>query len=301
MKAFIFALFLATASAIPQPACKPQYAPFPVSCVDCKGKITPQNVPFHDISKLWGVWYTVQSEKNCAIPHSSCTQVNLHAQNPANVTTKLDYEGFFCKGDPTNSSNCMTAVGDITPTTGTFSADQPPYQLRIVEQVPFTTDFYFAATDGDASGNGITAMVTLSCPHAAQAFSGSQAFILSRTPVVTKETMATLMERAKLAIPNFSEHSFHAPVQLPDKCHYKWPSSESVAPLQKDTCTAIDTPCYFACAKKNKSTHGLNTRCVQCCFNIVCCNDHKLAPTDPKCGTTGDDKNKPGYHCRSRL
>jgi len=223
MRALFLALVLATASAMPQKACKPQWSPFPISCIDCKGKVAPQNVPFHDISKLWGVWYTVGSEKNVAIPHSSCIQINLHAHDAKNATTKLDYEAFFCKTDPSNSTTkCMSAVGDITPTSESFSPDHPPYQLRIVEQVPFTTDFYFAATDGDASGNGITAMVTLSCPHAAQAFSGSQAFILSRTPQVTAKTMATLMARAKAAIPNFSEHAFNHPVQNKEQCHYKW-------------------------------------------------------------------------------
>merc|ERR1711943_125088 len=77
--------------------------------------------------------------------------------------------------------------------------------------------------DGDADGNGITAMVTLSCPHAAQAFSGSQAFVLSRTPSVDAKTMKTLMERAKAAIPNFSEYSFHVPTQT-QQCQYKWPT-----------------------------------------------------------------------------
>merc|ERR1711943_117097 len=77
--------------------------------------------------------------------------------------------------------------------------------------------------DGDADGNGITAMVTLSCPHAAQAFSGSQAFVLSRTPSVDAKTMKTLMDRAKAAIPNFSEYSFHVPTQT-QQCQYKWPT-----------------------------------------------------------------------------
>merc|ERR1711939_380960 len=229
MRALFLALVLAAASAMPEKACKPQSSPFPISCIDCKGKVVPQNVPFHNISKLWGVWYTVGSEKNVAIPDSSCIQVNLHAHETTNPTTKLDYEGFFCKGQPSNSTTtCTTAVGDITPTSGSFSPDHPPYQLRIVEQVPFTTDFYFAVTDGDASGDGITAMVTLSCPHATQAFSGSQAFILSRTPQISTETMATLMARAKAAIPNFSEHAFHAPVQNKDQCHYKWATKQSL-------------------------------------------------------------------------
>ena len=76
MRALILALVLTTASAMPEKACKPQSSPFPISCIDCKGKVTPQNVPFDDISKLWGVWYTVGSEKNVAIPDSSCIQGN---------------------------------------------------------------------------------------------------------------------------------------------------------------------------------------------------------------------------------
>jgi len=213
-----------SSSARPQATCKPQYQPFPISCINCKGKVKPQNVPLDDISKLWGVWYTVGTEKNVAIPDASCVQVNLHPRDENNIHTTLDYEGHFCHGNPSASTTkCSTAIGDITPTGGSFSADQPPYQLKIVEQLPFTTDFYFAATDGDADGNGITAMVTLSCPHAAQAFSGSQAFVLSRTPSVDAKTMKTLMERAKAAIPNFSEYSFHVPTQT-QQCQYKWPT-----------------------------------------------------------------------------
>ena len=136
MRALILALVLATASAMPEKACKPQSSPFPISCIDCKGKVAPQNVPFDDISKLWGVWYTIGSEKNVAIPDASCIQVNLHAHDATNATTKLDYEGFFCKGQPSNSTTtCTTAVGDITPTSGSFAPDPPPDQLRIVEQV----------------------------------------------------------------------------------------------------------------------------------------------------------------------
>merc|ERR1719410_16209 len=77
--------------------CVPQYKPFPRSCVDCSAKVTPQFVPVN-VSKLWGVWYTVASEANAHDPDFVCTQLNFAPRDASNLFTEVDYLSSFNKG-----------------------------------------------------------------------------------------------------------------------------------------------------------------------------------------------------------
>merc|ERR1712032_1250045 len=80
-------------------------------------------------------------------------------------------------------------------------------------------DFFFVASDGDMNGEGISAVVTYSCPKDGK---NSQMFLLSRTPeFVSSGTRATLEARARAAMSNFDSHDFSL-VDQPAACQYEY-------------------------------------------------------------------------------
>ena len=200
--------------------CVPQYSPYPISCVDCSGPKTPVNVPFDDITKLWGVWHVIGSEYSCTDTSGTanvCTQLNFSPNDPSDITTDLAYLSHYNKdnqpyGKPTD------AVGAFYPKGSDFSAEQAPYRLEIPAGSGIMSDFYFLATDGDSNGDGINTMVTFACPDTG---TDSQMFILSRKPyLVAPTTFDTISALAAQSITNFDDHQFTLVKQMPGWCNY---------------------------------------------------------------------------------
>ena len=115
------------------------------------------------------------------------------------------------------------AAGAFYTTGSTFSADAPPYMLEVPAGSGYMNPFYFAATNGDTHGNGITALVTYVCPEDGK---NSQMFFLSRKPYfyggATFESMSAL---AAQALSNFGEHGFTLPKQMMGWCPYAFSDS----------------------------------------------------------------------------
>lgn len=151
--------------------CVPQAIPYPISCVDCATSLNPQNLPLDqnkniDVSKLWGTWFTIASEYNATDRTSTanvCTQLVFSPKDPYNNLTDLSYLAAYNKNqEPWGPSAAAQAL--LSPTSTDFPLGSPPYQFHIPVSNPQTQDFFFAATDGDENGDGITAVVTYVCP-----------------------------------------------------------------------------------------------------------------------------------------
>lgn len=107
--------------------------------------------------------------------------------------------------------------------TGTPSENAAPYILEVPAGSGITSNFYFLATDGDSVGNGITAVVTYSCPDSG---TDSQMFMLSRKPYfVHPTTFETLAAKANAAVNNFDKHAFTLVKQMPGWCDYPFPEN----------------------------------------------------------------------------
>jgi len=201
--------------------CVPQYSPFPRSCVDCSAGVNPQYVPA-EVSKLWGVWYTIASETNAHDPNLVCTQLNFAPKNADDLYSDVEYLASYNKGGSPSGEH-VDAAGLFTPTSDDFTVPrQAPYQLEIPVGMGIPAqDFFFVASDGDRHGEGISAVVTYSCPKDGK---NSQMFLLSRTPsFASATTRATLEERARAAMSNFDAHDFSL-IDQPVACEYSYNS-----------------------------------------------------------------------------
>jgi len=173
---------------------------------------------------MGGDWYTMRSEQGITRTDRLCTQLYFKPLDETNTTTDLDYLASWNDGGSPASGH-GTAQGLFKPTSDVSVPGQAPYQLYIpapqflppgVDIPP--NDFFFVASDGDADGNGVTAVVTYACPKDGR---NSQMFVLSREPALSTATEQVLKARARNAMSNFDEHRFHV-VDHPAECKYDY-------------------------------------------------------------------------------
>ena len=184
------------------------------------GPKTPQNVPFDDITKLWGTWYVIGAEFACTDSSSTanvCTQLNFQPEDNTSTATNLDYLASY-NSDNQPYGPSIRAQGAFYPVSANFSASEAPYLLEVPVGSGVMSNFWFLATDGDASGNHITSLVTLSCPGTG---TDSQMFFLSRKPYfVAPTTFYSMATLAAQAVTNFGDHNFTLVKQAKGWCNY---------------------------------------------------------------------------------
>ena len=166
-----------------------------------------------------GTWYTIGVASKAWNRDHICTQVIIGEQAGS---TDRAYTG------STNAINATQTTPNVNATeahatliTADLNTFNPPYKLKFPFPGVPANDFYIAATDGDGTPEGITAIVTYVC---APGMNNSQLFYLSRAPyLMAPVTAGRLAAKAGAAIGNFADIQMDLVSQAQGWCDYKYP------------------------------------------------------------------------------
>ena len=201
----------------------------PMTNIPCDW-IKPVDVPLQPDLYL-GTWYSIATATKSWQRNHVCTQVIIGASSNATSTDRV-YTGAFYQTDASQTTpnvNLTQASGALlTADLATFS---PPYKLKFDFLPPSfpPNDFYIAATDGDGTPGGITAIATYTC---APGMNNSQLFYLSRAPyLMPPATVDRLASKVSQAIGNSDIIQMDLVGQAQGWC--KYPYSPTSTPALK--------------------------------------------------------------------
>ena len=197
----------------------------PMTNIPCDW-IKPVDVPLQPDLYL-GTWYTIATATKSWQRNHVCTQVIIGASSNATSTDRV-YTGAFYQTDASQTTpnvNLTQASGALlTADLATFS---PPYKLKFDFLPPSfpPNDFYIAATDGDGTPGGITAIATYTC---APGMNNSQLFYLSRAPyLMPPATVGRLASKVSHAIGNSDIIQMDLVGQAQGWCKYPYPPTST--------------------------------------------------------------------------
>jgi hypothetical protein len=198
----------------------------PMTNIPCAW-IKPVDVPAQPDLYV-GTWYTIATATKSWQRDHVCTQVVIGESSNATSTDRT-YTGAFYQTNAdqtTPNVNLTQAAGTLlTADLATFS---PPYRLRFDFLPPSypSTDFYIAATDGDGTPDGITAIATYTC---APGMNNSQLFYLSRAPyLMPPATVSRLAGKVSQAIGNSDLIQMDLVGQAQGWCNYPFKPTASL-------------------------------------------------------------------------
>merc|ERR1711871_326569 len=165
-----------------------------------------------------GTWYTIGVATKAWQRNNECTQVVI---NEKAGSTDRSYTGAFSK---TTTNQATPNVNWTQANAELLAADldtfNPPYKLQFPYPGVPANDFYIAATDGDGTPSGISAIVTYVCPPGVN---NSQMFYLSRMPYfVPPVTADRLAAKAAQAISNAPDIQMDLVAQGQGWCNYPY-------------------------------------------------------------------------------
>ena len=253
MKVALLTALLAVASAQP-----------PQSGIPCNWLNSPVDVP-KDPKLYLGTWYTIGITTKAWTRNHECTQVNI-------APGSGDDLGYTGATFASNSSQTTPNI-NLVKYTATLVADDlknfnPPYQLQFPFPGAQPNPFYIAATDGDGTPEGITAVAFYAC--GAGGSNNTQLFYLSRAPYfMTPVTVERLAAKVAHTVGNHADIQMDLVAQGAGWCDY---------PFKPTTAT-----------RSVASTHPASE--PQCCF----CSS---GGGGGGCLEKSDCEQKAGYTCK---
>ena len=256
----------------------------PMTNIPCDW-IKPVDVPLQPDLYL-GTWYTIATATKSWQRNHVCTQVIIGASSNATSTDRV-YTGAFYQTDASQTTpnvNLTQASGALlTADLATFS---PPYKLKFDFLPPSfpPNDFYIAATDGDGTPGGITAIATYTC---APGMNNSQLFYLSRAPyLMPPATVGRLASKVSHAIGNSDIIQMDLVGQAQGWCKYPYPPTSTLE-LDGDDCFRSGCPGGLKC--ETGESGGI---CVPCtgqyespCGNKCCLGGQECHQDGPGGGS----------------
>ena len=168
-----------------------------------------------------GTWYTIGVATKSWYRDHTCTQVKISPTQDLFSNDREYGAAYFGSNAYQDTPNVNRSVVSATLKARDLATFNPPYQL----QFPFpgvpASDFYIAATDGDGTPNGISAIATYTCQQGG--YNNSQLFYLSRAPYfVAPATQSRLAEKVAKSVANAADIQMDLVPQAQGWCDYEW-------------------------------------------------------------------------------
>jgi hypothetical protein len=240
----------------------------PQTGIPCSWRHSPIDVP-KDPDLYLGTWYTIGITNKAWNRNHMCTQINITPDSGGGQNRV--YTGATFASSPEQATpNINLTKYKATLVAADLTTFDPPYKLLFPFPGAAPNPFYVAATDGDGTPGGITAVAFYACDGGGG--NNSQLFYLSRAPYfMPPVTVKRLAAKVAKAIGNAADIQLDLVAQAAGWCDYAFPPTAASVHLDQGTAIAV------AAATKLEASIPATKK------PLDCCGDKTFGPIDCSC------------------